>query len=184
LIDPDGRDTAVRHLQEVKIVDSKPKHTNVFPLILPRVFSPRPFPWPKVEAIPAPNPWLLLAGLLLSPMNYGHSGEKDREDQLLKLTINDILLDAKWTGKTGGTNGNPGADIYEKPGGMDQADKDFDALNPSGVRPIPGGRVGTLPNGDKINVRDKSSPPKKWPTLEVQNPDGVSETKIRYDPNN
>ena len=65
---------------------------------------------------------------------------------------------------------------WEKPGNMDDANKDFDSLNPQDVKNIPGGRAGKLPDGRNINVRDHSSDGR--PTLEVQN--GKERIKVRY----
>ena len=67
--------------------------------------------------------------------------------------------------------------LYEREGGMDAANKEFDMLNPSNVKEIEGGRVGTLPGGKTVNVRNKSSDGR--PTLEIQ--DGKKKTKFRYD---
>ena len=47
---------------------------------------------------------------------------------------------------------------------MSTANDDFDGLNPTNVRDIPGGRVGELDGGKKVNVRDHSS--EGSPTLE------------------
>ncbi len=61
--------------------------------------------------------------------------------------------------------------------GFDQAGKDFDALNPSGLKDIPGGgRVGQLPDGRTAVVRPSSSG--GAPTLEVQA--GKNHIRIRY----
>jgi hypothetical protein len=71
-------------------------------------------------------------------------------------------------------------EFYEKEGGKDQADRDFDNIaDPSTVKPIPGGRIGRLPDGTPINVRDGSTDGR--PTLEVQKPNG---TKIKFRYNN
>lgn len=67
---------------------------------------------------------------------------------------------------------------WEKSGGQAQADKDFDNLHPTNVRPIPGGRTGTLPDGRSVNVRGSSSDGR--PTLEIQ--DGSNRIKVRYSP--
>ncbi len=66
---------------------------------------------------------------------------------------------------------------WEKPGGMPEANKDFDAKKPKNVRPLPGGgRVGDLPDGRKIIVRPDSTDGR--PTLEIQ--DGKKRDKVRY----
>lgn len=67
---------------------------------------------------------------------------------------------------------------WEKDGGTDEANRDFDAKDPQGVTPLPdGGRRGTLPDGRQINVRPDSSDGR--PTLEIQN--GKNRDKVRYD---
>jgi RHS repeat-associated protein len=66
---------------------------------------------------------------------------------------------------------------WEKPGGIDQANDDFDAKGPGDIVPLPGGgRRGTLPDGRKIIVRPDSTDGR--PTLEIQ--DGKSRDKVRY----
>lgn len=60
---------------------------------------------------------------------------------------------------------------------MSTANDDFDSLNPSDVKDIPGGRTGELDNGVRVNVRDHSS--ETSITLEIQYPNG-RRTKIRY----
>ena len=66
---------------------------------------------------------------------------------------------------------------WTKPGGMAEADRDFDDKHPENVRPPPGGgRVGVLPDGRKIIVRPDSSDGR--PTLEIQ--DKSRYIKVRY----
>jgi hypothetical protein len=66
---------------------------------------------------------------------------------------------------------------WEKDGGMDEANNDFDQMNPSNVIQIPdGGRVGSLPDGRRIVVRPNSQDGR--PTLEIQN--GKKRDKVRY----
>jgi hypothetical protein len=66
---------------------------------------------------------------------------------------------------------------FEKPGDFDTANSDFDDLNPSNVKLLPnGGRVGALPNGDKVIVRPDSTDGR--PTIEIQR--GKNRIKIRY----
>ncbi|EJW14603.1 hypothetical protein M5X17_26015 [Paenibacillus alvei] len=66
---------------------------------------------------------------------------------------------------------------YGKPGGYKHALDDFNSMGVTGVKDIPGGKVGKLPDGRTINVREKSSDGR--PTLEIY--DGKKSTKIRYD---
>ena len=73
-------------------------------------------------------------------------------------------------------------DIWEKPGDMTQADKDFDSLNPNGTKDIETqygpGRTGTLKDGKSVTVRPGSSDGR--PTLEVRNPANRRGIEIRY----
>ncbi|WP_081576311.1 RHS repeat-associated core domain-containing protein [Chromobacterium haemolyticum] len=72
------------------------------------------------------------------------------------------------------------SDIWNKPGGVEQADRDFDSLNPTGVKDLPGGaRGGKLADGRKLVVRPYSGTDGNGPpTLEIQ--DGRSRIKVRY----
>jgi hypothetical protein len=90
-------------------------------------------------------------------------------------SLDDILEGAQEGRKTKGKTKQ-----YEKEGGTEQANKDFDDLEPQNVNDFDGGRTGTLEDGRKVNVRNKSSDGR--PTLEVQ--EGKKKTKIRYDENN
>ena len=70
---------------------------------------------------------------------------------------------------------------FDKEGGFDQANKDFNDLNPENVRDITDskggkGRTGVLPDGRKINVRPNSSDNR--PTIEIQR--GKNKIKVRY----
>lgn len=60
---------------------------------------------------------------------------------------------------------------------VNDANSDFDSLNPNNIKNIPGGRTGELPDGRKVNVRNHSSDGR--PTLEIQ--DGKNRIKIRND---
>ncbi|MCY1523002.1 RHS repeat-associated core domain protein [compost metagenome] len=78
----------------------------------------------------------------------------------------------KQPGKTRGPS-----EIWTKPGGKDESNKDFDTLNPSDITEIKGGgRTGTLPDGRRVIVRRESSDGR--PTLEIQ--EGRSRIKVRY----
>ncbi len=66
---------------------------------------------------------------------------------------------------------------WESSGGFDQANEDFDGLNPSDVKDYGNGvRVGVLPDGRTVVVRPTSSGDKR-PTLEIQGPRPI---KVRY----
>jgi hypothetical protein len=58
-----------------------------------------------------------------------------------------------------------------------EANKDFDKINPSGVRVLPDrGKIGTLPDGRTVVVRPNSTDGR--PTLEIQS--GKNRVKVRY----
>ncbi|MES9867176.1 MAG: RHS repeat-associated core domain-containing protein [Candidatus Thiodiazotropha sp. LLP2] len=91
--------------------------------------------------------------------------------------VDDVLVGASPGDETKGRTAN-----WDKPGGMDQADNDFDKLVPNGAKPIDDsgdrsrGRKGVMEDGRKVNVRPNSSDGR--PTLEIQN--GKNRTKVRY----
>lgn len=69
-------------------------------------------------------------------------------------------------------------EFYEKDGGVEQAEKDFESLQPKNVKQYPNGtKVGKLSDGSTINVRKKSDDGR--PTVEVLHPDKTT-TKFRY----
>ena len=99
---------------------------------------------------------------------------KRKGDDVAKGTssVDDLIKNSK-PGR--GTKGR--TKQFDRSGGLDQANKDFDSLNPSGVKDIPGGRTGTLSDGSKVNVRNTSTDGR--PTLEIQR--GKNKTKFRFD---
>ena len=123
---------------------------------------------------------IISAGVdLLIGTDLNKKGDKAAADALglSKLarknrTVDDLILDSKPGKPTKGRAKN-----YERSGGMDQANKEFDGLNPADVKEIPGGRTGKLEDGRTVVVRDHSDDGR--PTLEVQ--DGKNRTKFRYD---
>lgn len=89
----------------------------------------------------------------------------------------DSALEAVLSGTRPGPRTKGRTTQLEKHGGLEQANRDFDALGLSDVRPIAGGgRVGKLPDGRTVIVRPQSS--HGAPTLEIQA--GKNKTKIRY----
>lgn len=88
-------------------------------------------------------------------------------------TKEDILKDAT-PGKVSSSR------QYSKQGGLEQANKDFDALTQGAKVQDRGGglRTSELPDGTKVIVRPNSSGGK--PTLEFQPPTGKT-TKVRYE---
>jgi hypothetical protein len=72
-----------------------------------------------------------------------------------------------------------GANQFDKPGGMPQADSDFhDLTGGNSVDQGNGVRSGTLPDGSTISVRPTSS--QGEPTIQINPPDGSNPIKIRY----
>ncbi|SHM97235.1 RHS repeat domain-containing protein [Flavobacterium chilense] len=100
--------------------------------------------------------------------------EKTIEETGIKRLENKIddLVDPSTPGEK--TKGR--STLFEREGGLDAANKELDSLNPTNVREIEGGRVGTLPGGRTVNVRSGSSDGR--PTMEIQN--GKNKTKFRY----
>jgi len=90
-----------------------------------------------------------------------------------KKTVDEVLKDAK-PGKVSSSR------QFDKKGGLNQANKDFDALIEGPAKNYPGGtRVGNLPDGKgTVIVRPTSSA--KKPTVEIQPPTGKT-VKIRYE---
>lgn len=66
---------------------------------------------------------------------------------------------------------------YERTGGSEATNREFDALSPTDVKEIPTGRVGKLPDGSTVIVRTKSSDGR--PTVEIQY--GNKQIKFRYE---
>ena len=88
--------------------------------------------------------------------------------------VNDILKNAKLGRETKGKTTQ-----YEKNGGFNQANKEFNNLGLTNIREIPNiGRVGQLKDGTKVVVRNKSSDGR--PTLEIQS--SPKKIEIRYNP--
>jgi len=82
-------------------------------------------------------------------------------------TVEDLIGQATPGRKTKGRTR-----LHELPGGIDEANNDFDDLNPNKVEPIDTpfgeGRRGTLPGVGTVIVRPGSSGENSRPTLEVQ----------------
>ncbi|WP_413721680.1 hypothetical protein [Sodalis sp. RH23] len=67
--------------------------------------------------------------------------------------------------------------LFERAGGKNAANKEFDALAPDNVKQIPGGRVGSLSDGRTVIIRERSTDGR--PTLEIQS--GRNRIKFRYE---
>lgn len=179
MVDPDGMaaDTGkkVIHLQEVSISTSK-ESSIALPLT-----RPISLPGTKILAPILPNPIFIFFALLLWPSNMNNPSSDHvpkRSFVYAKKTVEELEAESESI-KIKNQKKNK---FYKKKGGMDQADRDFDALGPNVTGRIPEkkGRMGTLPDGRKINVRNGSSTPGDDPTIHVTNPDG-STIKWRYE---
>lgn len=179
-IDPDGMASSdTIRLEEVTVTRSR-SQANTLVVPIPRAL-------PTIRPIPPPNPILGLLALVFLPSNYFDDNSMHPEAIWMQENarrqasayagkmVDDVLKDAKHER----TSGN-GTEIYNKEGGLEQAEKDFDDLAvPGSSRDIAVGKVGRTADGKTINVRSKSSDGR--PTLEIYNPgSGQSETKIRY----
>lgn len=98
--------------------------------------------------------------------------KKKNESKNKETTVDDLIETSQEGRKTTGR-----AKQYERSGGMESANRDFDALSPTNVREIPSGRVRKLPDGSTVIVRTKSSDGR--PTLEIQHVKN-KQTKFRY----
>ncbi len=88
-------------------------------------------------------------------------------------TREDVLKDAKRDPKR--PTLDDGSEQYVKPGGMPEADADFDAMNPRNVRSVSEKvRIGELGDGTQLVVRPLSKP-----SLEI-NPKSGTPVIIRY----
>jgi hypothetical protein len=126
---------------------------------LKRLPKPRPKPIPKPkERFPKEKP---------------SSTKNCPQGNCTPATKEEILKDAK-PGKVSSSR------QYDKQGGFDQANKDFDAMTRGAKVEARGGglRTSELPDGSKVIVRPSSSGGQ--PTLEIQPVSGKT-IKIRYE---
>lgn len=106
--------------------------------------------------------------------NNAINDKESEEIKKYKSILEEILSNAK----PGRETTTKKLKQYEKEGGLEQAIKDFEKLNPSKIRNIPKGKLGELLSGIRINVRTDSSD--KRPTLEIHNSITDQRIKIRY----
>ena len=94
----------------------------------------------------------------------------------LPTTVEELIAASKIGQKTSGKSKQ-----YERVGDFETANKEFDALNPDNIRPLPNekneGRIGTLKDGRTIIVRKKGNA-KGNAHLEIQK--GKRKLKFRY----
>ena len=97
--------------------------------------------------------------------------ENARNEGRKNLTVDDLTSTSSKGQETAGRSR-----IFERTGGSNAANKEFDALSPSNIKESPGGRVGKLTDGRTVIVRDRSTDGR--PTLEIQS--GKNKIKFRY----
>ena len=104
------------------------------------------------------------------------SKKEEPEQKSPGKTVEDITKEAKpIKGRRGPTT------QHEKPGGYEEAEKDFEDLKPTGVKEITkgnSGKTGVLPDGRKVTVREKSDEGRI--TLEIHDDVTKQKIKIRY----
>ncbi|USR59973.1 hemagglutinin repeat-containing protein [Lelliottia amnigena] len=98
--------------------------------------------------------------------------ENARNSQKQNITVEDLTSTSSKGPETTGRS-----KLFERTGGSNAANKEFDALSPTEIKEIPSGRVGKLPDGRTVIVRERSTDGR--PTLEIQS--GKNRIKFRYD---
>jgi len=98
--------------------------------------------------------------------------ENARNSQKQDITVEDLTSTSSKGKETTGRS-----KLFERTGGSNAANKEFDVLSPTEIKEIPGGRVGKLPDGRTVIVRERSTDGR--PTLEIQS--GKNRIKFRYD---
>ncbi|MDI6457935.1 VENN motif pre-toxin domain-containing protein [Cronobacter muytjensii] len=98
--------------------------------------------------------------------------ENARNNERQTITVEDLTSTSSKGHETTGRS-----KLFNRTGGMNSANNEFDALSPSEIKSIPGGRVGKLADGRTVIVRERSTDGR--PTLEIQS--GKNRIKFRYD---
>lgn len=108
-----------------------------------------------------------------TPGGHGPEDEENaRNSEKQNITVDDLTSTSSKGNETTGRS-----KLFERTGGSNAANKEFDALSPTEIKDIPGGRVGKLPDGRTVIVRERSTDGR--PTLEIQS--GKNRIKFRYD---
>lgn len=107
-----------------------------------------------------------------SPDGWGPEDEEKGQQDTKATSVDDLMSSSAKGRETTGRS-----KLFERTGGVDAANKEFDSLNPTEIKEIKGGRVGKLPDGRNVIVREESSDGR--PTLEIQS--GKNRIKFRYD---
>uniref|UniRef100_UPI001C2E4E28 VENN motif pre-toxin domain-containing protein n=1 Tax=Yersinia artesiana TaxID=2890315 RepID=UPI001C2E4E28 len=98
--------------------------------------------------------------------------ENARNSEKQNITVEDLTSTSSKGNETTGRS-----KLFERTGGSNAANKEFDALSPTEIKDIPSGRIGKLPDGRTVIVRERSTDGR--PTLEIQS--GKNRIKFRYD---
>ncbi|SMG11529.1 hemagglutinin repeat-containing protein [Cedecea sp. NFIX57] len=106
-----------------------------------------------------------------TPGGWGPQDEENARNGQ-KETVDDLISSSSKGQETTGRS-----KLFERTGGNNAANKEFDSLAPTEIKEIPGGRVGKLPDGRTVIVRERSTDGR--PTLEIQS--GKNRIKFRYD---
>jgi len=104
----------------------------------------------------------------------------ERHDELEKPARDAGILDNAVETPAG--NGTGATRQYDKGGGKEAKDRDFEKIEGTAREAEPGVWVKTQPDGTKVVSRDSSRPPNDRPTIEIQPPKngGRERIKIRY----
>lgn len=103
--------------------------------------------------------------------------EPQDEDNARKNDKQNITVEDLTSTSSKGNTTTGRSRLFERSGGSTTANKEFDALSPTEIKDIPGGRVGKLQDGRTVIVRERSTDGR--PTLEIQS--GKNRIKFRYD---
>lgn len=106
-----------------------------------------------------------------SPGGWEPEDEEKARSGEQKTTVDDLMSSSSKGQETTGRS-----KLFERTGGNDAANKEFDSLTPTEIKDIPGGRVGKLSDGRTVIVRERSTDGR--PTLEIQS--GKNRIKFRY----
>ncbi|WP_428945498.1 hypothetical protein ACQK5W_05420 [Pantoea sp. FN060301] len=107
-----------------------------------------------------------------TPGGWEPQDEENARNSEQKTTVEDLMSSSSKGQETTGRS-----KLFERSGGSEAANKEFDLLKPTEIKDIPGGRVGNLPDGRTVVVRERSTDGR--PTLEIQS--GKNRIKFRYD---
>ena len=87
-----------------------------------------------------------------TPGGWEPQDEDNARNSEQKTTVDDLMSSSSKSRETTGRS-----KFFERSGGSEAANKEFDLLKPTEIKDIPGGRVGKLPDGRTIVVRERST---------------------------